>query len=95
MSQFNEDFIKSYNDDINEGYFLEIDVQYPENLHNLHNCLRFLSGRMNIWNVESLVGNLHLKREYFIPITNLNQALNHGLTLQKVIESFNLIKKLG
>ena len=26
-SQFNEDFIKRCND---EGYFLEVDVQYPE-----------------------------------------------------------------
>ena len=33
-SEFNEDFIKSYNDENNEGYFLEIDVPYPENLYN-------------------------------------------------------------
>ena len=32
-SQFNEDFIKSYNENCNIGYFLEIDVQYPEELH--------------------------------------------------------------
>ena len=36
-SQFNEDFIKSYYDDCDEGYFLEIDFQYPEKLHNLCN----------------------------------------------------------
>ena len=28
-SQFNEDFVESYNDDSDEGYFLEVDVQYP------------------------------------------------------------------
>ena len=33
-SQFNEDFIKTDNDVSNEGYFLEVHVQYPENLHN-------------------------------------------------------------
>ena len=42
-SQFNKDFIKSYNDDSDEGYFLEVDVQYPENLHNLHNGLSFFA----------------------------------------------------
>ena len=26
-SQFNEDVIKSYNEESNEGYFLEVDVQ--------------------------------------------------------------------
>ena len=29
-SQFNEDFIKSYNKESDEGYFLEVDVQYPK-----------------------------------------------------------------
>ena len=28
-SQFNEDFIKNYNEENDEGYFLEVDVQYP------------------------------------------------------------------
>ena len=26
-SQFNEDFMKSYNEDSNEGYFIEVDIQ--------------------------------------------------------------------
>ena len=30
-SQFNEDFIKNYNDKSDEGYFLEVDIQYQEN----------------------------------------------------------------
>ena len=47
-SQFNEDFIKSYNEQSNEGYFLDVDVQYPKNLHDLHNDLPFLPRRMKI-----------------------------------------------
>ena len=31
--QFNEDFIKNYNEESDEGYFFEVDVQYPEKLH--------------------------------------------------------------
>ena len=34
-SQFNEDFIKNYNEESDEGCFLEVDVQYPETLHEL------------------------------------------------------------
>ena len=37
--QFNEDFIKNYNEEIHEGYFLEVDVQYLKKLHELHNDL--------------------------------------------------------
>ena len=29
-SQFNEDFIKNYNEESDEGYFLEVDIQYLE-----------------------------------------------------------------
>ena len=41
-SQFNEDFIKSYKKESDEGYFLEVDIQYLEKLHKLHNDLPFL-----------------------------------------------------
>ena len=83
-SQFNEDFIKNYNEESDEGYFLEVDVQYLEKLHELHNDLPFLPERMKIEKVEKLVANLHDKTEYVIHIRNLKQALNHGLILKKV-----------
>ena len=43
IPQFNEDFMKSYNEESDEESFLEVDVQYPEKLHELHNDLSFLS----------------------------------------------------
>ena len=52
ISSFNEDFIKSYNEESDEGYFLEVDVHYPEKLHELHNDLRFLYERMKLEKVE-------------------------------------------
>ena len=36
-SQFNEGFIKNYNEESDEGYFFEVDVQYIEKLQKLHN----------------------------------------------------------
>ena len=41
-SQFNENFIKKYNEESAEGYFLEVDIQCPKRLHDLHNDLPFL-----------------------------------------------------
>ena len=35
----------------NEGFFLEVDVQYLEKLHELHNDLQYLPARMKIENV--------------------------------------------
>ena len=33
--QFSKDFIENYNEDSHEGYFLEVDIQYPEELNEL------------------------------------------------------------
>ena len=41
-SQFNEHFIKNYNEQSDEGYFLKVDVQYLKKLHELYNDLSFL-----------------------------------------------------
>ena len=70
--QFNEEFIKNYNEESDEGYFLEVNVQYLEKLHELHNDLPFLPEIMKIRKVEKLVANLHDKTEY-----------GHGLVLKK------------
>ena len=56
-SQLNEDFIKNYNGASDEGYFLEVDAQYPEKKHDLHNDLSFLPERMMIEKVKKLVRN--------------------------------------
>ena len=81
-SQYNEDFIKNNNEESNELYFLEVDVQYPEQLHELHNDFPFLPERMKLENVEKLVANLHDKTEYVVHIRNSKQALNNGLILK-------------
>ena len=85
MDKFNINlFIKNYNKESDKGYFLEVNVQYLEKLHELHNDLPFLPERMKIKQVEKLVANLHDKTEYVIHIRNLKQALNHRLVLKKV-----------
>ena len=55
ISKFNQDFIKSHNEESNEGCFQKVDVQHPEKLHELHNGLPFLPERMKIEKVEKLV----------------------------------------
>ena len=52
-SQSNEDFIKHYNENS--------DVQYPEELQELHNGLPFFPERMKI---EELVASLPDKKEH-------------------------------
>ena len=80
--QFNKGFIKNYNEGSNIEYFLEVDVEYLEKLHELHNDLCFLPERMKIEKAEKLVANLHDKKNV-IYIKILKQAENHELVLKK------------
>ena len=79
----NEKFIKSYNDNNDEGYIFEVDVKYPKRLHELHSDLPFLSERMEVNKCKKLVCNLFNKKKYVAHINTLKQALNHGLKLKK------------
>ena len=67
-----------------KGYILEVDVSYPKDLHDSHNDLQFMCERMEINGVEKLVPNLEDKKNYFIHIQALNQALQHGLRLDRI-----------
>ena len=66
------------------GYLLEVDVAHPRELHDYHNDLPFMCGRMKINGIEKLVPNLYYKKKYVIHIRALKQALDHGLVLEKI-----------
>ena len=66
------------------GYLLEVNVDYPQELHDKHNDFPFLAEKMKIKKVEKLIPNLHNKKKYVIHIRALDQALKHGLVLKKV-----------
>ena len=73
-----------------KGYILEVDVSYPKELHNSHNGLPFMCERMEINGVEKLVPNLRDKKSYVIHIQALNQALQHGLRLDRIHRAIEL-----
>ena len=68
----------------NKEYLLEVDVKYPKELHDSHNDLPFMCKKLKINGVEKLVPNLFDKVKYVIYIRALDQALKHGLVLEKV-----------
>ena len=62
VSKFDEALIKNYDEDGNKGYILEVDVEYPKDLHNLHSNLPLLSERMKIKKYNKLVCNFYDKK---------------------------------
>ena len=62
LSKFNERFIKSYDENSDKGYFLEVDVEYLKNLFSLHRDLPFLPERKKIEKCNKLVCDFHDKK---------------------------------
>ena len=84
LSKFNEGFIKKYDENSNTGYFLEVDIDYPKELFDLHKDLPFLPKSKTINKVKKLICDIKDKKKYFIHIRALKQVLNNGLRLKQV-----------
>ena len=84
ISIIDEDFVKDYNKNDNKGFILDVDVDYPNKLQNIHSDLPFLLERMIINNTKKLVCNLNDKKNYIVHINVLRQALDHGWKFRKV-----------
>ena len=83
-SEFNESFIKNYDEDSDKGHILKVDVKCPKRLYNIHSNLPFLPDRIKIKKCNKCVCNLYEKKYYVLHIRALKQALNHCLVLKKI-----------
>ena len=84
ISKFNVDFIKTYYENSNTGYFLEVDIDYPKEFFNFHKDLPFLPERKKVEKVEKLICSIEDKEKYVIHIRALKQTLNYSLKLKEV-----------
>lgn len=68
------------------GYILEVDVDYPTELHVSHNDLPFLPEckAPTDSSTKKLLANLWNKKNYVVHYMTLKQALDHGLKLTKI-----------
>ena len=72
---------------------LEVDLEYPENLHDLHNDYPFCPERVKCKNgVEKLIPNLRNKTKYIIHYKNLIQCLKAGMKLKKIHRGIKFIE---
>jgi len=64
----------------------EVDISYPQHLHNKHNDLPFLSKNKIPpgSRVKKLMATLHSKKNYVIHYRNLQQAIANGLIVENV-----------
>ena len=59
--------------------FLKVDLEYPEQLHGLHNAHPLAPERIKFGNVEKLIPNLNNKTNYVMHYKNLKIYESLGL----------------
>ena len=64
--------------------FLEVDLQYPEDLHDLHNDFSLSPERIKTRNVEKLIPNMNNKNNYVVHYENLKLYESLGLKIKKI-----------
>ena len=67
-----------------KGCILEVDIEYPENLHDTHNEYPLAPERLRVNKVDKLIPNLNNKEKYVIHHRSLKQYLDLGLKLTKI-----------
>ena len=63
---------------------LEVDLEYPENLHDLHNDYPLAPEQIVVNKVSKLIPNLGNKKRYVLHYENLKQYLKLGLKLTHI-----------
>ena len=63
---------------------LEVDLEYPENLHDLHNDYPLAPEQIMVNKVSKLIPNLGDKKKYVLHYKNLRQYLKLGLKLTHI-----------
>ena len=77
--RYTSEFIKNYNENSNLRYLFEVDIEYPQHLHEIHSHLPSLSE-----NKEKLLATLNDKENCVVHICALKPALTRRLTLKKI-----------
>lgn len=78
--------VENVEDNAEWGFILEVDLLYPEHLHNHHNDLPFCPEKCIPpgGKTKKLIANLYNKYNYVIHYVHLKKCLEHGLILRKV-----------
>jgi hypothetical protein len=91
--EINQLNLDHYNEDSNKGLILEVDLEYPKELHNLHNDyplgpekIKKIQKKFNISTglVHKLIPTLNNKEKYVIHYRTLQLYIDLGMKLTKV-----------
>ena len=77
------------------GCILQVDLEYPKELHDLHNDYPLAPVRIVVNKVEKLIPTLRKKDKYALHHRNLKQYLEMGMNLTKFAVGYDSLKMHG
>ena len=82
---YTTEYILNIKDD-DVGYVLEVDLDYPSSIHDLHNDLPFCPENIVTpgCKIPKLIAHLNSKKKYTIHLKTLQQCISNGMVLSKV-----------
>lgn len=85
-SEIDEEIILDYDINDNNGIVLEVDLEYPKELHKLHNDYPLCPERFKPEGslTEKLCGTFYEKKNYIIHIYNLQLYIKLGMKINKI-----------
>ena len=75
---------RSHSSETSEACILEVDLEYPKELHDLHNDYPLAPERLKIGGIEKLIPNLYDKKNYVVHHKTLKQYESFGLKITKI-----------
>ena len=75
------------------GYILQVDLEYPKELHEAHNDYPLAPENITINKIDKLTPNLNNKTKYILHLKNLQLYLELGLKLTKIYKVFAFEQK--
>lgn len=92
-----ENLLDSIPENSNTGYIMVVDLEYPSELHDIHNHLPFCAEIKKTPHAKEnkLILDLNDKDHYIIYYKNLQQCLKHGLKIKKTHKILQLKQLVG
>jgi len=84
MSEAQLENWKEFSDQDGKGCILEVDLEYPKELHDLHNDYPLAPERLMVNKVEKLIPNLNNTKRYVLHYHNLTQCREMKLKITKI-----------
>ena len=69
---------------VGRGCVLEVDLEYPQELHDLHSDYPLAPDHLQMGRVEKLIPNLYRKENYVVHYKALKTYVKHGLKISKI-----------